>query len=105
MEIWKKIKQTDDYEISNYGRFRSKRKSLLKCNVNKRGYQYCNISIKGKVSKVKIHILVAEAFVEKSNLKNVVNHKDFNKTNNHYSNLEWLTQKENVHHYYKCKLK
>lgn len=28
----------------------------------------------------------------------MVNHKDFDVTNNNVNNLEWLTQKENVHY-------
>lgn len=34
------------------------------------------------------------------NEKYVINHKDGNKLNNHHSNLEWITQKENIQHAY-----
>ena len=104
MEIWKVIEQSTKYEISNYGNFRNSNKKILKCNINKRGYKYCNISIKGKVSKIKIHILVAKAFVENNNNKETVNHIDGNKLNNYYLNLEWLTRKENIQHGFKNNL-
>lgn len=50
-----------------------------------------------------VHRLVAEAFVEKPKDWNeswTVNHKDLNKENNHWSNLEWVTLSENHQHYY-----
>jgi len=100
MEIWKPIKQSNNYYISNLGRFKSNRK-ILKCNVNKKGYLYCNISIKGVVTKVKIHKLVAEAFVNGQKLGYTVNHKDLNKLNNCMDNLEWITLKHNIQHYFK----
>ncbi len=101
-EVWKTIKQSENYQISNLGNFRSKRKPL-KCNINARGYKYCNISVKGKVSKIKIHILVALYFIDNPNNLETVNHKDGNKLNNHYKNLEWLTLKQNIQHYFKNK--
>ena len=56
MEKWKNIEESNNYEISNYGRFKNRKGKILKCNINKRGYLYCNISIKGKVKKVKMVI-------------------------------------------------
>ena len=99
MEEWKTINESPSYEISNYGRFR-RNNNVLKLNLNKRGYLYCNISINNRVSKVKIHRLVAIAFVPNPKNKKTVNHIDGNKLNNHFTNLEWLSLKENIQHGY-----
>jgi len=101
MEKWKTILENNNYEISDNGNFRNKKGRALKLNKNARGYLYCNISKKGKVTKVKIHILVAKCFVDNIQNKETVNHINGNKLNNHYSNLEWLTRKENIQHYFK----
>lgn len=45
-----------------------------------------------------IHRLVAKYFVDGYFEGAVVNHRDSNTLNNDYTNLEWVTQKENVHH-------
>ena len=101
-EIWKKIEENNDYLISNLGRLKRNNK-ILKLNKNARGYLYCNISTSGKITKVKIHRLVAKAFIDNLQNKETVNHIDGNKLNNHYSNLEWLTRKENIQHYFQNK--
>jgi len=48
-----------------------------------------------------IHRLVADAFCNKENGKNFVNHIDLNRENNSYLNLEWVTPRENRIHYVK----
>ena len=46
-----------------------------------------------------VHRLVAEYFVDRpSPDHSIVAHLDYNKQNNHYSNVKWLTKKEHVIH-------
>ena len=102
-EQWKQLIENPNYFISSLGRFKNDKKRILKQNINARGYYYCNISTKGKVNKIKIHRLVAKYFIANPYDKDTVNHIDGNKLNNHYLNLEWLTRKENIQHYFKNK--
>ncbi len=44
------------------------------------------------------HRLVAFTFVDNPNNYNEVNHKDRNRQNNHYTNLEWVTHQYNMKH-------
>lgn len=45
-----------------------------------------------------VHSLVAEAFLGPRPDRFVVNHRDGDKTNNHFSNLEYVSQSENMKH-------
>lgn len=48
-------------------------------------------------SSIKVHRLVAMCFVPgRTDERNEVNHKDFNRKNNCATNLEWVTHTENV---------
>lgn len=64
------------------------------------GYIQYTLSIEGKTQRYKAHRLVAMLFLDlPDNYKElVVNHKDGNKSNNHYSNLEWCTYDYNNYH-------
>ena len=94
--LWKIIPGYADYfEISEYGDIRSKRKDSYATWLDKDGYK--RIKIKG--DHWGIHQLVCKVFNGEPPAPGlVVNHKEGNRTNNHYSNLEWATQKENVQH-------
>lgn len=52
-----------------------------------------------------IHVLVAKLYVFNQYNKKEVNHKDGDKANNHYSNLEWVTRSENIQHAFSTGLK
>ena len=60
------------------------------------GKEYLRVKIDGRCER--LHILVAVAFIPNPEGKNVVNHKNGDKTINEYWNLEWTTSKENTAH-------
>jgi hypothetical protein len=77
----------------------------LKLKVGTDGYYQVQLQHKGKSKYIRIHRLVALAFVSLNYSKGLhVNHKDGIKTNNHYTNLEWVTNEENLLHAHKTGL-
>jgi hypothetical protein len=94
----KDIPGYDDYAITDCGKVWSyKRNRFLTIRLDKDGYEIVNLSIKGKQKIGKIHRLVLLAFIGKDQDKTSVDHIDNIKTNNHLSNLRWVTQQENEH--------
>lgn len=99
-EEWRPIKITDGvYEVSNYGRIKSKFYNKIEGRIIQpgviRGFLVVNLKLGTKTKTHYVHKLVAEEFIEKTrpNLE-VVIHKDWNKKNNHIDNLEWVTKDE-----------
>jgi len=87
------------YDITTDGKVYSRRiKKNMKTFINNSGYEVIDLTNKGKVKKHLVHRLVAHHFVQGYGEGKEVNHKDSNKLNNHYTNLEWVTRKENVRH-------
>lgn len=90
------LKNCNDYFITNYGRLYSNiTNTYLKGNIDRNGYLYIVIRINNKNVTVKPHRLVAEYFISNPNNYKCVNHKDENKLNNHYTNLEWCNHSYN----------
>lgn len=95
--------KTNMYEVSNYGRIRNiKTNKLLNPWLGINGYRYVSLMCKdNNILKIGVHILVATYFVhvpdrlQKINKPIVPNHNDFNRENNFYKNLSWMTYAEN----------
>ena len=100
METWKSIAGYEGiYEVSDQGRVKSLKfgkEKILKPRDNNWGYLQVNLYKDGHVKTVKVHRLVAEAFIPNSQGLETVNHKDEVKTNNVASNLECMTRGDNV---------
>ena len=102
---WHEITGYDGYYISRYGELCRYLKDydeyrILSQEENCRsGYMYIKISNKKGFA---VHRLVAIYFVDgRTDIKNTVNHKDGDKHNNIWTNLEWVSQSENNIHSYK----
>lgn len=103
----KYIKNSDGYYISENGNVYvdyGKDLLFLKKNQIKQGYYYCDVKYDGLMKHKRIHILVAEAFIDNPNNLPVVGHKDNNKLNPKKDNLYWTTTSENTKKAYDDKL-
>jgi hypothetical protein len=88
------------YQVSNLGNVKSlkfNKERVLKPSKDSKGYLSINLSLNGVFKMRNIHQLVAESFLnhKRCGYKLVVNHLDFNKTNNNLNNLELVTAREN----------
>lgn len=97
-EKWEQVQELDNmYEISNFGRIRRTDNQRIRSqnSSNKNTYITMRFWVNKRWVTLRPHRLVAKYFVENPNNYDVVNHIDMNKQNNHYTNLEWCTQKYN----------
>jgi len=102
MEIWKDIPGYEGlYQVSDCGQVKScshseiSKERILKYHLHKKGYHRLTLYKDGKEKKFLVHRLVALAFLEGDQTL-TVNHIDECKTNNHVSNLEYLSNAENT---------
>ncbi|HZJ98923.1 MAG TPA: HNH endonuclease [Tissierellaceae bacterium] len=73
-------------------------KDFMKTSIDSKGYNYIDLrSCNPIIKNPKVHRLVMLAF-SSDKPKEQINHKDGIKGNNHISNLEWCTNRENRIH-------
>jgi hypothetical protein len=93
----KQYKDTEYYITEDGKIFRNGKE--LKPSLTNKGYKTYRACISIGVRKhISIHRAVAELYVSNPHNKPCVNHIDANPLNNHYTNLEWVTHKENTQH-------
>ena len=91
MEEFRKIKDYENYSVSNLGVVRNDKKGKILKQSYRKGYK--QVGFDGKTHRV--HILVAKAFIPNLENKKCVDHIDTDKANNNVSNLRWATNNEN----------
>lgn len=116
--LWKPVIGFEGiYEINNQGIIRSidrfvankngerlaKGKTISHIKSNS-GYMVVNLKNNGKSKQFLVHRLIALHFIDNPMNLPEINHKDGNKCNNDFSNLEWCSKSENIAHSYKLGL-
>lgn len=100
---WKPIKgYNGKYLVNENGDIKSchfKIPRLIKTTHRDHGYLRVKLRRNGRSENKSVHRIVAETFIKKPDKNNLqVNHIDGDKYNNHVTNLEWCTSKDNINH-------
>lgn len=82
--------------MANYRRGRTIKGRTKIALIDKHGYLKVLLCQNGIRKNHFVHQLVALAFIPNPQNLPTVNHKDETKTNNHVSNLEWMSSENNV---------
>ena len=112
-EQWKDVSGYEGlYQVSNLGNVKALEREvlgkdgkiyhykerILKSFYNDTGYLHVALHKNGKRKTCKVHRLVAQAFIPNPNNLPIINHRDENKSNNLYTNLEWCDHKYNTNY-------
>jgi hypothetical protein len=97
MEEYRVINGFSKYEVSNMGNVRNRLTGkCLKPGLNHDGYHQVGLTDDCKKSKtLRVHRLVAGAFIDNPNNKKIVDHINNVRTDNRRENLRWATNHEN----------
>ena len=111
IEVWKNVPNYLGYQVSSFGRVKSLQRieigrdgkkrtikyKMLAIEVTDQGYHRVGLTANGVFKRIKVHQLVAMAFLGHTPCGNymVVNHKNFIRSDNRLDNLEIVTNREN----------
>lgn len=103
-EVWKKLEFLPkglrlNYAISNYGRVISYKKDMKEGKILQGGliggYPILKVRPKGKDATYYLHRVIGDLFIPKTSPdQKYILHLDYEKVNNHVSNLRWATRRE-----------
>ena len=99
MEEWKSIDNHPEYKVSNLGRVKSikyNKEIILKQTKNNTGYYYVYLSEKSKKYPLKVHRLIAHAFIPNPDNKPFIDHINRKRDDNSINNLKWVNNSENM---------
>jgi hypothetical protein len=101
----KTIANYPNYTISNTGVvFNLRTQKIMKLHPDKDGYWVLNLSSNGHKRSMRVHRLVAEAFIWTNDTTLTVNHINGIKEDNTVENLEWLSNIDNIKHAFRTGL-
>lgn len=91
---WRPINEFPDYEVSENGQVR-RGERMLKPRFDRKGYVRYSLFVDGAHHTRFAAPLVAAAYIGPKPKDQQVRHKDGNRTNNHWTNLEYGTRSDN----------
>lgn len=98
MAEFRKLQKYSNYRIYPDGRIYSEfiNRFITPTFDSKKYLQVTLVNDLGERKTIKLHRLIASAFLPNLDEKREINHKDFDKTNNSVENLEWCDRSYNV---------
>ena len=93
----------ENFTITKHGKIKNlKTNHVYKISYDTHGYcmVYLPMGKRGMVKAIRVHKAVAETFIPNPDNLPVVHHKDENKGNPDWTNLEWVSSKKNTEYHH-----
>lgn len=94
------MKSYYNYFVSESGDIYNSFGRKLKPALNIKGYPMVSLRVNGKPHTKTVHRIVAETYIPNPEGLSDVDHIDGCRTNNHITNLRWLSHGDNIRHCY-----